>query len=82
MSTLPPVYIVAATRTPIGAFADLAAPRLGAVAIKAALERAGVAPDAVNEVFMGNVLSAGIGRRRRGRRASSRGSRTRSPAPR
>lgn len=63
--SIQPVYIVSAARTPIGsflgAFADLAAPRLGAVAIKAALERAGVAPDAVNEVFMGNVLSAGIG---------------------
>jgi acetyl-CoA C-acetyltransferase len=64
--TLPaPVYIVSATRTPIGAFqgalASLSAPRLGAVAIQAALERASVAPDLVDEVFMGNVLSAGIG---------------------
>src|SRR5580658_8870029 len=65
MSTLPPVYIVGATRTPIGSFlgalANVPAPRLGAVAIKAALERAGVAPDLVGEVFMGNVLSANIG---------------------
>ncbi len=64
MST-PPVYIVAAARTPIGAFlgslSELSAPRLGAVAIKAALARAGLAPDAVSEVFMGNVLTAGIG---------------------
>ena len=64
--TLPaPVYIVAATRTPIGAFqgalAPLSAPRLGAVAIEAALQRAGLQADAVQEVFMGNVLSAGIG---------------------
>lgn len=64
--TLPaPVYIVSATRTPIGSFqgslASVAAPRLGAVAIKAALEKAKVAPDAIGEVFMGNVLTAGVG---------------------
>jgi acetyl-CoA C-acetyltransferase len=64
--TLPaPVYIVAASRTPIGAFqgvlSPLPAPRLGAVAIEAALKRANVAPDLVGEVFIGNVLSAGIG---------------------
>jgi acetyl-CoA C-acetyltransferase len=64
--TLPaPVYIVAATRTPIGAFqgalSPLPAPRLGQVAIEAALQRARLAPDAIEEVFMGNVLSAGIG---------------------
>jgi acetyl-CoA C-acetyltransferase len=62
---LPPVFIVSATRTPIGAYlgslSSLPAPRLGAIAIKAALERAKVAPELVNEVFMGNVLSAGIG---------------------
>ncbi|MCC6552050.1 MAG: acetyl-CoA C-acyltransferase [Polyangiaceae bacterium] len=64
--TLPvPVYIVAATRTPIGAFqgalSPLPAPRLGQVAIEAALRRAKVAPELVGEVFMGNVLSAGVG---------------------
>ncbi len=64
--TLPaPVYIVSATRTPIGAFlgslATVPATRLGATAIKAALERVNVAPDLVQEVFMGNVLSAGLG---------------------
>lgn len=62
---LPPVYIISAARTPIGAFqgalAELSAPKLGAIAIKAALERAKVAADQVGEVFMGNVLSAGIG---------------------
>ncbi len=62
---LPPVYIVAAARTPIGSFlgslSSLPAPRLGQVAIEGALRRAGLAPDAVDEVFMGNVLSAGIG---------------------
>jgi acetyl-CoA C-acetyltransferase len=59
------VVIVGAARTPIGAFlgslSTLTAPRLGAVAIRAALERAGVAPDAVDEVVMGNVLQAGVG---------------------
>jgi acetyl-CoA C-acetyltransferase len=59
------VVIVGAARTPIGSFlgslAAVPAPRLGAVAIRAALERAGVAPDAVNEVVMGNVLQAGVG---------------------
>ncbi len=59
------VYVVSAARTPIGAYlgalASLPAPRLGAAAIKSALERAGVASDQVGEVFMGNVLSAGIG---------------------
>jgi acetyl-CoA C-acetyltransferase len=59
------VVIVGAARTPIGAFlgslSALSAPRLGAIAIKAALERAGVAPGEVNEVVMGNVLQAGVG---------------------
>jgi acetyl-CoA C-acetyltransferase len=61
----PSVFIVGAARTPIGAFlgklAPLPAPRLGAVAIRAALERARVGPELVGEVFVGNVLSAGIG---------------------
>ncbi len=59
------LYIVGAARTPIGAFlgglSGLPAPRLGALTIKTALERAQVRPDLVDEVFMGNVLSAGIG---------------------
>lgn len=59
------VYLAGAARTPIGAFcgalADVPAPTLGSVAIKAALERAGVAADQVDEVIMGNVLSAGLG---------------------
>lgn len=63
--SLAPVYIVSATRTPIGAYlgslSSLTAPQLGAVAIKAALERGKVAPEQIGEVFMGNVLSAGIG---------------------
>lgn len=59
------VVIVSAARTPIGAFAgelaQVAAPELGAVAIKAALSRAGVSPSDVGEVTMGCVLQAGIG---------------------
>ncbi|MFZ4579018.1 MAG: thiolase family protein [Myxococcota bacterium] len=59
------VWIVGAARTPIGSFggslASVAAPRLGAVAIKAALERAGVKPEAVEEVYMGCVLPANLG---------------------
>lgn len=59
------VVIVAAARTPIGGFqgdfAALAAPQLGAVAIRAAIERAGIAPDQVEEVLFGNVLQAGVG---------------------
>ena len=60
-----PVVIVSAARTPIGGllgdFASLAAWELGAVAIKAAVERAGVPGDAINEVLMGNCLMAGQG---------------------
>ena len=59
------VFICSAVRTPIGAFqgalADVVAPRLGAVAIKAALERAKVPAAEVGEVYMGNVLTAGVG---------------------
>ncbi len=62
---LPPIFIVSAARTPIGAFqgslSSLRAPELGATAIKGALARAKLAPSAIQEVFMGNVLSAGIG---------------------
>jgi acetyl-CoA C-acetyltransferase len=65
MSDSSSVYIVGAARTPIGSYlgtlGSLAAPRLGAIAIRAAVERSGLAPDDVDEVFMGNVLSAGIG---------------------
>jgi acetyl-CoA C-acetyltransferase len=65
MSLPRPVYIVSAARTPIGAFqgslSSVTAPRLGAAAIGAALERGKVAADQVGEVFMGNVLGAGIG---------------------
>ncbi|HET8568300.1 MAG TPA: acetyl-CoA C-acyltransferase [Candidatus Limnocylindria bacterium] len=57
--------IVGAARTPIGAFlgglAALPAPKLGAIALACALERAGVRPDEVDEVYMGNVVQAGVG---------------------
>lgn len=60
-----PVVIVGGARTPMGGLmgdlAEIPAPELGAAAIRAALERAQVAPDAVDEVLMGNVLSAGLG---------------------
>lgn len=59
------VYIVSAARTPIGAFqgalSDASAVELGATAVRAAVERAAVAPNAVDETYLGNVLSAGIG---------------------
>jgi len=60
-----PIVIVSAARTPIGGllgdFAALPAAELGAVAIKAAVERAGVPGDAIDEVLMGNCLMAGQG---------------------
>ena len=59
------VFIIAAVRTPIGSFngslSSVPATQLGAIAIKAALEKAGVNPNDVNEVYMGCVLQAGIG---------------------
>jgi acetyl-CoA C-acetyltransferase len=59
------VYILSAVRTPIGSFGGLlsalTASQLGAIAIKAAVERAGINPGQVQEVIMGNVLSANVG---------------------
>ncbi len=59
------VYIVGAKRTPLGSFngslSSVPATQLGSVAIKAAMEQAGIATDQVNEVIMGNVLQAGVG---------------------
>ena len=59
------VVIVSAKRTPIGKFmgglATVSAPRLGAYAIKGALTAAGIKPEQVDEVYMGNVLQAGVG---------------------
>ncbi len=61
----PPVWIASAARTPIGRFlgalADVPATRLGALAVAEAVRRAGAPPDAVDEVILGNVLSAGLG---------------------
>ncbi|HQS49104.1 MAG TPA: acetyl-CoA C-acetyltransferase [Xanthobacteraceae bacterium] len=65
MSTHDPIVIVSAARTPMGGFQgdlkDMTAPQLGAAAIGAALERAGLSPEAVEEVVFGCVLPAGQG---------------------
>ncbi len=59
------VVIVSAVRTPIGSFggalASFSATQLGGIVIKAAIEKAGIKPEAVQELYMGNVLSANIG---------------------
>lgn len=59
------VYILAGARTPSGSFmgqlSQVSAPKLGAVAIKSALERAKISGENVDEVFMGNVVQAGVG---------------------
>jgi acetyl-CoA C-acetyltransferase len=59
------IVIVSAVRTPIGNFSgslkDVSATKLGAHVIKSALEKAGINPDQVSEVIMGNVLQAGLG---------------------
>ncbi len=64
-NTTKKVFIVAAKRTPIGGFggelASIAATELGAKAIDAALQQSGVATDQVDEILMGNVLSANVG---------------------
>ena len=59
------VYVISALRTPIGSFggmlSNISATRLGAHAIKGAIDKAGISPDKVEEVFMGNVVSANLG---------------------
>lgn len=59
------VVIVSVARTPIGSFmgslSKIAAPKLGAIAIKGALNKINLNPNLVDEVFMGNVVSAGLG---------------------
>ncbi len=59
------IVIASAVRTPVGKFngalAPLRAPQLGSLAIQAALERAAVGPDEVDEAIVGNVLTAGVG---------------------
>lgn len=58
-------FIISAARTPIGSLlgslSELSAPQLGAVAIKAAVERAGISIEHIDEVIMGNVLTGGVG---------------------
>lgn len=65
MAAHDPIVIVGSARTPIGAFQgdlkDLAAPTLGAIAIRAAIERACISSDAFDEVLFGCVLPAGQG---------------------
>lgn len=65
MSNSKTVYIVSAVRTPLGSFggvlSSFTAIQLGSIAIKGALEKAGVAASEVNEVFMGNVVSSNLG---------------------
>jgi acetyl-CoA C-acetyltransferase len=59
------VYIISAVRTPMGSFGgglkDFPAPKLGAIAIKAALEKAGLQPNLVQDVLMGCVIQANLG---------------------
>jgi len=59
------VYIVSAVRTPIGSFmgglSDIPATKLGAIAIEAAVDKADISKDEIDEVFMGNVLQANLG---------------------
>lgn len=59
------VFIVAAVRTPMGSFmgslSSVSAPHLGGTAIKGAIAKSGVKPEWIDEVFMGNVLQAGVG---------------------
>ena len=58
------VYIISAVRTPIGSFggslASISAVQLGATAVKGAIQKAGIEPKLVQEVFMGNVISSGL----------------------
>ena len=64
--------IVSAARTPIGRFLgglkDLSAPQLGAIAIRAAIERSGIDSSAIDETYMGHVIQVASGRTQRGRR--------------
>ncbi len=59
------VYIISAVRTPIGSFGgslkDISATQLGAAAIKGALQKAGIAPELVQDVLMGSVIQANLG---------------------
>ena len=65
MNVMKEVYVLSAVRTPIGSFGgslkDFTASQLGAIAIKGALEKAGVDPKSVNDVLMGCVIQANVG---------------------
>ncbi|CCF51545.1 hypothetical protein NDA11_000009 [Ustilago hordei] len=65
MSKINDVFILSAARTPVGSFNGVlkkaTAPELGVVAVKAAIERAGLKPDQIEEVYMGNVLQGNVG---------------------
>jgi acetyl-CoA C-acetyltransferase len=65
METMSDVFVLSAARTPIGKFggglSTVPATDLGAVAIRAAVERSGIEPESVDEVFMGQVIQAGAG---------------------
>ena len=65
MSNENEAVILSAARTPVGRFqgtlGSVSATELGAIAVKAAVERAGINPEEIEEVIMGNVVSAGIG---------------------
>jgi acetyl-CoA C-acetyltransferase len=65
MPSLEDVFIISGVRTPIGKFqgslSDFTAPQLGAIVVREAVQRAGIDPAQVNEVIMGNVVSAGLG---------------------
>lgn len=64
-TTLNDVVILDAVRTPIGSFqgslSSLSATQLGGIAVKSLLDRTGIAANEVNEIYMGNVCSAGLG---------------------
>src|SRR5215813_1370967 len=59
------IVIISAVRTPVGKFQgalkSMTAPQLGALVVKTAVERAGLSPEQIDEVIMGNVVSAGLG---------------------
>ena len=83
-----PIVIVGAARTPMGGFqgdfSSLSAHDLGGVAIKAAMDRAGIKPELVTEVLLGNCLMAGQGQapaRQAALRAACRSARGRSRCP-
>ena len=62
---MPETYIVSAVRTPIGKFlggiSSLKATQLGSIVVREAIKRAGIDPSQIEEVILGNVLSAGLG---------------------